>query len=177
MYSSHDNLFSTPMKTIPTVLFSYIAGLKTHDVDKIATTVAEDLCFITLVYTINKRRFLSFLRALYAAFPDWQYDHDETELRDDGIAVKWRQCGTHTGTLALSGMVAIPPTGKKVTIPEQFFFYRVRCDQFFEIRPDPIVGGAPQGIFEQIGAERINQAYSKRSWFFDACWRHFVLRC
>jgi len=50
-------------------------------------------------------------------------------------------------------MVEVPATGKKVTIPEQFFFYRVRGDQIVEIRPDPIAGGAPKGIFEQIGVE------------------------
>jgi predicted ester cyclase len=141
------------MKTIPSVLLEYIAGLKAHDVDQIAATVAEDLRFITPTSTKDKGQFLSFLRALYAAFPDWHYDHDEPELRGDVIAVKWRQGGTHTGTLALPGMVPVPATGKKVTIPEQFFFYRVRGEQLVEIRPDPIAAGAPQGIFEQIGVE------------------------
>jgi predicted ester cyclase len=139
------------MKTIPPVLLTYIAGLKAHDVDAITTTVAEDLRFIMAASTRDKGQFLSFLRAVYTAFPDWRYDNDEPELRGDMIAVKWRQGGTHTGTLALLGMVAVPATGKKVTIPEQLFFYRVRGEQIVEIRPDPVVGGAPQGIFEQIG--------------------------
>ena len=139
------------MNTLPPVLLSYIAGLKAHDVDDIAKTVSEDLRFITQASAVDKERFLRFLHALYVAFPNWHYDHDEPELRDDGVAVKWRQGGTHTGTLDLPGMAAVPPTGKKVTIPEQFFFYRVRCDHLMEIRPEPIAGGAPQGIFEQIG--------------------------
>jgi predicted ester cyclase len=142
-----------PMNNIPPGLLEYIAGLKAHDVNKIATAVGEDLCFITQASTVNKERFLSFLRALYAAFPDWHYDHYEAELRGDEIAVKWRQSGTHSGTLALPGMIAVPMTGKKVTIPEQYFFYRVRGDLIVEIRPDPIAGGAPQGISEQIGVE------------------------
>ena len=128
------------MKTIPPVFFIYIAGLKALDVNAIAMTVAEDLHFITQGSTRDKGQFLSFLRALYAAFPEWHYDHDEPELRDDGIAVKWRQGGTHTGTLAFPGLAAVPATGKKVTIPEQFFFYRVRGNQLVEIRPDPITG-------------------------------------
>ena len=151
--------------TVPPVLLESIAGLKAHDVDKIATTVGEDLRFITQASIVNKGRFLSFLRVLYAAFPDWHYDHDEPELQGNIIAVKWRQGGTHTGTLALPGMDAVPATGKKVTIPEQFFFYRVRGDKIVEIRPDPIAGGAPQGIFEQIGVEWPkggNNDYSKR---------------
>jgi hypothetical protein len=55
---------------IPSVLREYVAGLQTHDVDKIAGTVADDLRFITPTTTGNKERFLVFLRALYAAFPE-----------------------------------------------------------------------------------------------------------
>ena len=77
------------MNTIPPALLEYIAGLNAHDVDRIATTVAEDLRFITPASTVNKERFLSFLHALYAAFPDWHYDNDEPELRGEEIAVKW----------------------------------------------------------------------------------------
>jgi predicted ester cyclase len=141
------------MRTVPSVLLAYIDGLKTHDVPRIAGTVADDLCLITPAGVADKERFLSFLRALYAAFPDWTYDSDEPELQADEIAVKWRQGGTHTGTLALPGIPAVAPTGKRVEIPEQFFFYRVRDDRIVEIRPDPIVGGAPRGILQQIGAE------------------------
>jgi molybdopterin converting factor small subunit/predicted ester cyclase len=139
--------------TVPPVLLAYIEGLETHDAPKIAATVADDLCFITPGAILDKQVFLSFLQALYAAFPDWSYDHDEPELRGDEIAVKWRQSGTHSGTLALPGFPALAPTGKKVKIPEQFFFYRVSADRIIEIRPEPIAGGAPQGILQQIGAE------------------------
>ena len=39
----------------------------------------------------------------------------------------------------------------KVTIPEHYFYYRVENEALVEIRPDPVPGGAPRGIFEQIG--------------------------
>jgi predicted ester cyclase len=142
-----------PMKAVPPILLTYIDGLKAHDVGKIATTVADDLRFVTPTATVNKERFLAFLRSLYAAFPDWHYDHDEPKVMADEIAVKWRQSGTHTGTLALPGIPPVDSTGKRVTIPEQFFFYRVLDELIVEIRPDPIVGGAPQGILEQIGVK------------------------
>jgi hypothetical protein len=140
------------MKAIPQVLLTYIEGLKAHDVPKIASTVADDVRFITPADTVNRERFLNFLWALYAAFLDWTYDHDEPEMRGDLIAVKWRQSGTHTGPLALAG-IEVAPTGKKVKIPEQFFFYRIRGELIVEIEPEPIAGGAPKGILEQIGAE------------------------
>jgi predicted ester cyclase len=139
------------MIRIPAVLLRYTAGLKAHDVDLIASTVADDLAFVTPTATLNKEQFLQMLRALYAGFPDWHYDHEEPEVRGEVLAVKLRQCGTHTGTFLLPGLAPILPTGKKVRIPEHYFFYRVRGDQIVEIRPEPVPGGAPRGILEQIG--------------------------
>jgi predicted ester cyclase len=141
------------MSGIPTVIHSYIEGLEAHDVDRIAATVAEDLAFVTPARTLTRPEFLGMLRALYAGFPDWHYDHDPPERRGDAIAVRWRQGGTHTGTFAWPGLEPIPATGRTVTIPEHFFFYRVRGDRIVEIRPEPVPGGAPRGILEQIGAE------------------------
>jgi hypothetical protein len=138
---------------IPPVLLAYIEGLKAHDVPKIARTVADGLRFVTPASTLTKEQFLTFLRALYAAFADWHYDHDEPEMRGNMIAVKWRQGGTHTGVLVLPGAPVVAATGKTVNISEQFFFYRICDDQILEIRPEPTAGGAPLGILEQIGLE------------------------
>ena len=82
------------------------------------------------------------------------YDNDLPVLTEDGaIGVLWRQGGTHTETLAFPGFDAVPATGKSVTIPEHYFFYRVDERGLSEIRPDPVPGGAPRGIFEQIGVK------------------------
>jgi predicted ester cyclase len=141
------------MAAVPPVLLHYIEGLKAHDVERIAGTVADDLAFVAATRTLNKPQFLAMLRALYAGFPDWHYDHDPVEVRPDCYAVKWRQSGTHLGTWDLPGMDPIPATGKQVRIPEHYFFYKVRDDQIVQIRPDPIPGGAPRGILEQVGVD------------------------
>lgn len=141
------------MIEIPAVFRAYIEGLRAHDVDRIAATLADDLAFVTPSRTLNNKEFLGMLRALYAGFPDWHYDHDEPEWRGEAIAVRWRQGGTHTGTFAWPGLEPVPATGRTVTIPEHFFFYRVRDDRLVEIRPEPVPGGAPRGILEQIGVE------------------------
>ena len=65
-----------------------------------------------------------------------------------------RRGGTHTGTFAWPGLEPVPATGRAVRIPEHFFFYRVRGDVLVEIRPEPVPGGAPGGILEQIVGER-----------------------
>jgi predicted ester cyclase len=139
------------MTDVPPVLRSYIEGLKAHDVERVASTVSEDLAFVSSGRTLDKSQFLGMLRALYAAFPDWQYDHSRPEVGEEVIAIKWRQWGTHSGTFAMSGVNPIEATGRRVTIPEQYFFYQVRDDQIWEIRPDPVPGGAPHGILAQIG--------------------------
>ena len=141
------------MTEIPAVMFAYIQGLENHDVDRIAGAVADNLAFVTPARTLNKEQFLAMLRALYAGFPDWRYDHDEPERRGDAIAIRWRQGGTHTGTFAWPGLEPIPATGRAVRIPEHFFFYRVDGGLLVEIRPEPVPGGAPWGILEQIGVE------------------------
>jgi predicted ester cyclase len=136
---------------IPPVIRAYMDGLKSHDVDRIAETVSDDLAFVTPTKTLTKDQFLQMLRALYAGFPDWHYEHAPPELRGATIAVKWRQSGTHTGTFALPGLEPVPATGRMVRIPEHYFFYTIRGDKIVEIRPEAVPGGAPGGILDQIG--------------------------
>jgi predicted ester cyclase len=139
------------MNEFPAVLRSYIEGLKTHDVDKVGRAVADDLAFVTVARTLSKEQFLAMLRAIYAGFPDWHYEHGGPEFRLEGIAVKFRQGGCHTGTFALPGLHPLAATGRQVKIPEHYFFYKLRGEQIVEIRPEPVPGGAPLGILEQIG--------------------------
>ena len=142
------------MAAIPQAIGDYVDGLKTHDVAKIGASVSEDLAFVTTKKTMDKREFLAFITALYSGFPDWHYDHEPIEVGGDGtVAIKWRQGGTHTAKLALPGFQEVPPTGRTVVIPEHYFFYKVVGDKIVEIRPDPVPGGAPRGIFEQIGVQ------------------------
>jgi len=141
-------------KPIPPVLLTYVEGLKTHDIRRIAGTASDDLTFISATRMLDKPQFLKMLTALYAGFPDWNYAYDGIEDRGQGnYAIKWRQGGTHTAIWAMPGMDPIPPTGRKVSIPEHYFYYRVSGDKLTIIFPEPIPGGAPRGILEQIGVK------------------------
>jgi predicted ester cyclase len=139
------------MTRVPKVLLEYIQGLKTHDLSIIARSIADDVRVVLPSRTLAKSGFLEFLAALYTALPDWEYQHDEPEVRgEDRFAVKWYQGGTHTDMLILPGRAPVAPTGKQIRIPEQFFFYQIVADKIIEIRPDTISGGAPWGILEQL---------------------------
>lgn len=140
------------MPAPPPALLAYIEGLRTHDLDLIEGSLADSLRFVTPVRSMDKAQTLAFLAALYAGFPDWHYDHDPAALRSDGRwDVRWRQGGTHTQTLALPGFPPVTATHRAVLIPEHSFYYTVTAAGLVEIRPDPVPGGAPRGIFEQIG--------------------------
>jgi hypothetical protein len=136
---------------IPPVIWTYIEGLRRHDVVGIAETITVDLAFVTPSRRLTRDEFLQMLRALYTGFPDWHYDHSPPEERDGAVAVRWQQGGTHTGIFAMPGMAPVPATGKTVRIPAQYFLYVVREGKIAEIRPEAIPGGAPGGILEQIG--------------------------
>jgi hypothetical protein len=138
-------------ETVPPVLLRYMAGLKAHDVDAILDTVADALRFESHGRVLDKAAFGGMLRALYTGFPDWHYDHDAPGTENGWWYVLWRQSGTHDGTFALPGLAPIPATGRPVRIPPQRFYYRVEEDRIVVIRPDPIEGGAPKGILQQIG--------------------------
>lgn len=136
----------------PKVLLDYVAGLHDHDLGKVADAVADNLLFISATRILDKPQFIAMLSALYEGFPDWRHANDAIEDRGQGnYAIRWYQTGTHTGTWFMPGMEPIAPTGKRVRIQPQTFFYRVAGDKLVLIFPEPIVGGAPRGILEQIG--------------------------
>jgi hypothetical protein len=140
------------MTDIPSALSEYMEGLRGHDIARIGASFSDDVKFVTPVRSMGKAQTLGFLTALYSGFPDWHYDNDPPENLEPGSwRVKWRQGGRHTETLALPGFPEVPATGREVTIPEHYFYYRVADNGMLEIRPDPVPGGAPRGIFEQIG--------------------------
>ena len=138
-------------RLIPRVLSEYVAGLASHDIGRIAATVSDDLLFISATRVLAKQQFLDMLNALYTGFPDWHYAYDEIEDRGQGnYAIRWRQGGTHSGTWSMPGMDPIAATGRRVYIQPHYFFYRVVSEQLVLIFPEPVVGGAPRGILEQI---------------------------
>ena len=140
--------------SVPQVFLDYVSSLVDHDTRGVAATLADNMMFISATRILDKQQFVGMLNALYAGFPDWNHGYEEIENRGEGnYAIKWRQSGTHTGTWSMPGMEPIAPTSKRVQIPPQYFFYRVASNKLVLIFTEPMVGGAPRGILEQIGVE------------------------
>jgi predicted ester cyclase len=140
--------------SLPRALRDYLEGLASHDVARVADTLAEELWFISATRILGKSQFLEMLAALYAGFPDWEYQCEGIEDRTEGnYAIRWRQGGRHTGVWAMPGMDPIAATGRRVAIPLHYFYYRVSNDRIVLIFPEPLAGGAPRGILQQLGAK------------------------
>src|SRR5712692_341608 len=62
------------------------------------------------------------MSGLTAAFPDIKFDIQQVTVNGNQATVKAQWGGTHTGTLSLAmpGMPAIPPTGKKVSVKDAY---------------------------------------------------------
>ena len=150
----HQSFLPVTNQDEPAALIHYMDGLRAHDVEQIASTFADEIRFVTPVKSMGRHEIVAFLAALYRGFPDWAYENEPPRrLKDGSWAVRWKQGGKHTGRLEFAGFPGVDPTWRKVEIPEHDFFYRLEHGKLVEIRPDPIPGGAPRGIFEQIGVE------------------------
>jgi len=75
-------------KQIPAVLLTYVDGLRTHDIAKIAGTMAPELKFISATRILDREPALKMLTALYTGFPDWNYKYREVEDRGQIRAVR-----------------------------------------------------------------------------------------
>jgi predicted ester cyclase len=66
---------------------------------------------------VGPGQYIKFVNALVAAMPDIQYKVEDIVADGDTIAIRASFTGTNTGPLR-----AIPPTGRKVSMREAFFF-------------------------------------------------------
>lgn len=89
---------------------------------------------------------------LTAAFPDLKFDIQQVTVNGNQATVKAQWGGTHTGTLSLPGMPAIPPTGKKVSVKDAYTV-TVQGDKVSHMNVEsPADGGIPAAV-AQLGVK------------------------
>ena len=89
---------------------------------------------------------------LNAGFPDLKFEVQQVTVNGNQATVKAKVSGTNTGTLSLPmpGMAPIPPTGKKVSVPD-IFVVTAQGDKVSHLQVDsPADGGIP-AMLAQIG--------------------------
>jgi predicted ester cyclase len=91
---------------------------------------------------------------LTTAFPDLKFEVQQITVNGNQATVKAKVSGTQTGTLSIPmpGMPTVPPTGKKVSVPDAYVV-TVQGDKVSRIRVDsPADGGIP-AILMQLGVK------------------------
>jgi predicted ester cyclase len=141
--------------TVIEVMERYLAALAAHDVDQVETLTTDDLRFVTEEGDLRRSAYLETLRALFAAFPDWRFDHGRLRVGWDHASVELRMEGTHTGTLVLPvpGVEPIPATGRAVVLPAQDYTFLISQGCIVRIEPMRVVGGGIPGLLDQIGSD------------------------
>lgn len=91
---------------------------------------------------------------LNAGFPDLKFEVQQVTVNGNQATVKAKVSGTNTGTLSLPmpGMPPIPPSGKKVSVPD-VYVVTVEGDKVSHMRVDsPADGGIP-AMLAQLGVK------------------------
>ncbi len=91
---------------------------------------------------------------LNAAFPDLKVEVQQVTVNGNQATVNVKMSGTNTGLLSLPmpGMPSLPPTGKKVSVPDKFIV-TVQGDKVSHLQVDsPADGGIP-AMLGQLGVK------------------------
>jgi predicted ester cyclase len=131
-----------------------VACLEAKDVAQAVRYIHDDFQFSGFGSDpLNRDQFVSLMKALFAAIPDWSYH--PRELRDEGDTVRFKTqvTGTHTGMLAglQPGMAPVAATGKKIDLPQDKLECTVRDGKVSTMKAETPAGGGIAGIIAQIG--------------------------
>src|SRR5580698_754397 len=97
-----------------------VAYLEAKDVVQAGGHIHDDFQFSGFGSDpLNKEQFLSLMKHLFLAIPDWSYHPRELRAEGDAVRFKTRVTGTHTGMLTGldPGMAPIAASQKAVALP------------------------------------------------------------
>jgi hypothetical protein len=93
---------------------------------------------------------INIINAMKNAMPDLQFDIQEVMVNGNQARVKARWGGTQTGPLSLPGMPSVPPSGKQVSVMDDFIV-TVEGDKVSRMEVEsPPDGGVP-ALLGQLG--------------------------
>jgi ketosteroid isomerase-like protein len=132
---------------------TYFEALKRRDFKTVSGQLSDDLEFVTTLESMDKETFLELIEGLLHAFPDWRCDHGEIRIRNRIATTTLLMSGTHSEPLSLPlrGLKPVPPTGKKVVLPQQDFHHTLSSGKIVRIESDADPHSGIIGTLEQIG--------------------------
>jgi predicted ester cyclase len=131
-----------------------VACLEAKDVVQAATHLHPDFQYSGFGSDpLNKEQFVSLMKTLFAAIPDWSYHPRELRTEADFVRFRTQVNGTHSGMLVglNPGMAPIPATGAKIALPADQVECTVRDGKVATMKVTSEEGGGIPGILTQIG--------------------------
>ncbi len=131
------------------------AGLKAweaNDEDALAPLIAEDFVLSgPTPQPLGKAEFIGFMHTMLAALPDFAFNISRFEENGGNVIAYSHITGTHTGTLALPGLPAIPATGKKIALPQEMQTYTLKNGKLQSLVTDARPDTGVPGMLAQLG--------------------------
>jgi len=91
---------------------------------------------ISLFVKITKKDSLRMHKPRKRALPDFKFNEKILEETDEMVKLQVNISGTHTGVIdytgILRGVSVFQPTGKKISLPSEYFTYFVKNGQIFK---------------------------------------------
>jgi predicted ester cyclase len=133
---------------VKTGLSAWEAG----DAETLVPLVADDFVLTGPVpQPLGKQDFVGLMHALHTAMPDFAFNISSFEEDGDTVVARSHITGTHTGTLTLPGMPPLPPTGKKVSLPEEVQTYTLKDGKLHALSTDGRPDAGIPGMLAQLG--------------------------
>jgi len=102
---------------------------------------------------LTKHQWVGVIEALTAAMPDFSFDYKLVKANGSDVVGTVELIGTQMGELALPmpGAPRVPPTGKKVHLPEEGVELTVHNGQITSLQVANLPNGGVPGILKQLG--------------------------
>jgi predicted ester cyclase len=126
------------------------------DLDTVSEYISDNFVFSGgSPEPIGKQQWLGMSYALYAAFPDLQYNLLITGVEGDTVYTTTQITGTHTNDLDLTalGLGVIPATGNSISLPVTPSEGIVEGGKLVSIHVHEVEGVGLPGILAQIGVK------------------------
>jgi predicted ester cyclase len=119
------------------VVQAHLRAVEAGDWDTALSLIADDYRLtgiipfpISLFVKIRKQDALRMHKARKRALPDFKFNEQILDEREDMVKLQVNLSGTHTGVIdytgILRGIPVLEPTGKQVNLPNEYFTYFVR---------------------------------------------------
>jgi predicted ester cyclase len=131
-----------------------VAYLEAKDAVRAATYMCDDFQFSGFGSDpLNKEQFVSLMKTLFTAIPDWSYHPRELRSSGDSVRFRTQVTGTHSGMIVglNPGMAPIAATSKRIELPQDQVECTVRDGKVATMKVASQAGGGISGIVAQIG--------------------------